>query len=146
MKTKHLTCIAVGALVAALTPVTPAHASTDPFIGEIKAVGFNFCPRGWAPADGRLLPISENTALFALLGTMYGGDGRTKFALPDLTGRSPMGAETQTMQRRSRTVTQSRVGEKRGGTSSIEGEDVPSAKQLAVTYCVALVGIFPSRN
>lgn len=61
---------------------------SEPFIGEIKIVGFNFPPRGWATCDGQLLPISQNTALFSLLGTTYGGDGRTTFALPDLRGRS----------------------------------------------------------
>ena len=60
----------------------------DPFIGEIRAMGFNFAPRGWAECNGQLLPISSNEALFSLLGTIYGGDGRTTFALPDLRGRS----------------------------------------------------------
>ncbi len=59
----------------------------DPFIGTIMAVGFNFAPRGWATCDGQLLAINQNTALFSLLGTMYGGDGRNNFALPDLRGR-----------------------------------------------------------
>jgi microcystin-dependent protein len=62
----------------------------DPFIGEIRIVGFDFNPRQWAPCDGRLLPISQNTALFSLLGTSYGGDGRTTFGLPNLQGRAPM--------------------------------------------------------
>lgn len=62
----------------------------DPFIGEIRALGFNFAPQDWALCDGRLLPISQHTALFSLLGTTYGGDGRTTFALPDLQGRIPM--------------------------------------------------------
>ncbi len=60
----------------------------EPFIGEIKIVGFNFAPRGYALCDGQLLPISQNTALFSLLGTTYGGDGRTTFGLPDLRGRA----------------------------------------------------------
>jgi microcystin-dependent protein len=60
----------------------------EPFIGQIQAFGFNFAPRGWAFCNGQLLPISQNTALFSLLGTTYGGDGRTTFALPDLRGRS----------------------------------------------------------
>lgn len=59
----------------------------DPFVGEIRAVGFNFAPRGWALCQGQLLPIAQNTALFSLLGTTYGGDGRTTFALPDLRSR-----------------------------------------------------------
>jgi microcystin-dependent protein len=65
---------------------------SEPFIGEIKIVGFNFAPRGWAFCSGTLLPISQNTALFSILGTTYGGDGRTTFGLPDLRGRSPMHA------------------------------------------------------
>src|SRR3954451_12837495 len=56
----------------------------EPFIGEIRAFGFNFAPVGWAKCEGQLLPISQNTALFSLLGTMYGGDGRSTFALPNL--------------------------------------------------------------
>ena len=60
----------------------------EPFLGQIQAFGFNFAPRGWAFCDGQLLPISSNTALFSLLGTTFGGDGRTTFALPDLRGRS----------------------------------------------------------
>ena len=63
---------------------------SEPFIGEIKIVGFNFAPRNWADCDGQLLAISQNNALFALLGTMYGGDGRTTFGLPELRGRFPM--------------------------------------------------------
>ncbi|MDQ7083907.1 MAG: tail fiber protein [Sulfurovum sp.] len=59
----------------------------EPFIGQIMTVGFNFAPRGWAFCDGQLLAISQNQALFSLLGTIYGGDGRTTFALPDLRGR-----------------------------------------------------------
>lgn len=62
----------------------------DPFVGEIRVMGFNFAPRGWAQCNGQLLPISQNTALFSLLGTMYGGDGKSTFALPNLEGRSPM--------------------------------------------------------
>lgn len=61
-------------------------------IGEIKMVGFNFAPQGWAMCDGQLLPISANTALFSLLGTQYGGDGEVTFGLPDLRGRVPMHA------------------------------------------------------
>lgn len=62
----------------------------DPFLGEIRTFGGNFAPIGWLPCDGRLLPISGNEALFTLLGTMYGGDGQTTFALPDLQGRAPV--------------------------------------------------------
>ncbi|MCW5520268.1 phage tail protein [Aureitalea sp. L0-47] len=63
----------------------------EPFVGQIQAFGFNFAPRGWAQCAGQLLPIAQNQALFSLLGTIYGGDGRTTFALPDLRGRSIVG-------------------------------------------------------
>jgi len=62
----------------------------DPFVAEIRIFPFNFAPRGWAWCDGQLLPISQNTALFSLLGTTYGGNGKSNFALPDLQGRAPM--------------------------------------------------------
>lgn len=65
---------------------------SDPFVAEIRIVGFNFPPKGWAYCDGQLLPIAQNTALFSLLGTTYGGDGKAIFALPDLQGRAAMGA------------------------------------------------------
>ena len=62
----------------------------DPFVAEISIFPFNFAPKGWAWCDGQLLPLSQNTALFSLLGTTYGGDGKSNFALPDLQGRAPM--------------------------------------------------------
>ena len=62
----------------------------NPFIGQILMVGFNFAPQGWALCNGQLLPIAQYTALFSLLGTYYGGDGRTNFALPNLQGRIPL--------------------------------------------------------
>lgn len=65
-----------------------------PFVGQIQAFGFNFAPRGWAKCDGQLLAISQHNALFSLLGTMYGGDGRTTFGLPDYRGRSGVGINT----------------------------------------------------
>lgn len=62
----------------------------DPYLGEIKMFGGNFAPRNWAFCDGQLLAIAQNQSLFSLLGTIYGGDGRTSFALPDLRGRIPI--------------------------------------------------------
>jgi microcystin-dependent protein len=62
----------------------------DPFVAEIRIFPFNFAPQGWAFCDGQLLPLSQNTALFSLLGTTYGGNGTSNFALPDLQGRAPM--------------------------------------------------------
>ncbi len=66
----------------------------EPFLGEIRMFGFNFPPRGWAGCDGQLLPISNNSALFSLYGTIYGGDGRTTFGLPDLRGRTALNMGT----------------------------------------------------
>ena len=63
---------------------------SDPFVAEIRMFPFNFAPKGWAFCDGQLLPLSQNTALFSLLGTTYGGDGKSTFALPDLQGSVPM--------------------------------------------------------
>jgi len=63
----------------------------DPFVGEIRVFAGNFAPRNWALCNGQLLPIAQNTALFSLLGTTYGGDGRSTFALPDLRGSAPLG-------------------------------------------------------
>lgn len=63
---------------------------SEPYLSEIRIYGFNFPPRGWAQCDGQILPINQNQALFSLLGTTYGGDGRTSFALPDLRGRAPL--------------------------------------------------------
>src|SRR5437763_7664725 len=64
---------------------------SEPFLGQLMLVPYNFAPRGWAFAAGQLLPISQNTALFSLLGTFYGGNGQSTFALPDLRGRVPIG-------------------------------------------------------
>ena len=63
---------------------------SEPFLAEIRIVGFNFAPRGWAFCDGQILPINQNQSLYSLLGVTYGGDGRTSFALPDLRGRTPV--------------------------------------------------------
>jgi microcystin-dependent protein len=62
----------------------------DPFAAEIRIFGFNFAPKGWAFCNGQLLPLSQNTALFSLLGTTYGGDGKSNFALPNMEGNAPM--------------------------------------------------------
>lgn len=76
--------------IIALQGIFPSRNSAEPFLGEISLFAGNFAPRGWAFCDGQLLAISQNTALFSLLGTTYGGDGRTTFALPDLRGRVPL--------------------------------------------------------
>lgn len=84
---------------------------SEPFIGEIKMFAGNFAPRGWAMCDGQLLAVSQNDALFSLLGTIYGGDGRTTFALPDMRGRIPVHAGTGPG------LTPRRLGEKSGSES-----------------------------
>lgn len=81
----------------------------EPLLGEIRLLPFNFAPRGWAACNGAVLPISQYQALFSLLGTTYGGDGRTNFALPDLRSKSPFPAGV-------------------------------------IGYCIAMQGVFPSRD
>ncbi len=73
---------------ASLAPLQAAHAQAQPYLGQIMCAAFTFAPRGWARLDGQILPIAQNTALFSLLGTTYGGDGRSTFALPDMRGRA----------------------------------------------------------
>ena len=80
--------------IIALVGIFPSRSSADPLIGEIFLFAGNFAPRGFALCEGQLLPIASHSALFSILGTMYGGDGRTTFALPDLRGRSPVGTGT----------------------------------------------------
>lgn len=74
--------ISVIVLIGLLTGTAPAAAQTEPFLGQLMVTGWNFCPTGWAAANGQLLVISQNTALFSLLGTNYGGNGQTTFGLP----------------------------------------------------------------
>lgn len=69
---------------------------SEPFLGEIRLFGFNFAPKGWAPCNGQTMPIAQNTALFAVLGTQYGGNGSTTFALPNLQGSVTLGVDFNT--------------------------------------------------
>ncbi len=93
----------------------------DPFIGLIKIFAGNFAPRGWAFCDGQLLQVSQNTALFAIIGTIYGGDGRTTFGLPDLRSRAPMHPG------RGPGLTSRRLGEKDGSdTVTLTLSQMPS--------------------
>lgn len=85
---------------------------SEPFVAEIRIFAGNFAPRGWAFCDGQLLPVSQNTALFSLIGTTYGGDGRSTTALPNLQGRAPMHPG------RGPGLTDRRLGE-RGGVESV---------------------------
>lgn len=164
---------------------------SEPFLAEIRMVGFNFAPRGWAFCDGQILPINQNQSLYSLLGTTYGGDGRTTFALPDLRGRVPIhvgeghregqrgGEETHTLQvnempqhdhqlqaysdpanlgqPNSARLAQApaplyasdATGSMKSGTvTNVGGGQAHDNMQpyLAVNFCIALVGLFPSRN
>ena len=171
----------------------------EPFLGEIALLPYNFAPRGWAFCNGQLLAISQNEALFALLGTIYGGDGQTTFALPDLRGRVPVSAgqgpglsnyslgETFGTETTTLTVNQMPIHahsvrvSSEPGTSNTPVNAIPAQNRdgiinytagaadaqmaseaispagggqpvnnlqpgLAMHYCIALQGIFPSRN
>ncbi len=126
------------AVIGTVATTAPAQASDTPYLGEIIMVGYPFCPYGWAEANGQLLSISQNTALFSLYGTTYGGDGRTTFALPDLRGRAPIHVGDR-----------NRLGDRRDGGPTMadraEGRlDVPGTQTLR--FCVALQGVYPSRG
>lgn len=165
---------------------------SEPFLAEVRIVGFNFAPRGWAFCDGQILPINQNQSLYSLLGTTYGGDGRTSFALPDLRSRTPIhvssshglgqksGEETNTLSAgempghshapqgstndvNSNDPTGRLAGKNLGSPYNAFGTAANMAGGMvantgggqahenmqpfiAVNYCIALQGLFPSRN
>lgn len=183
MKHSFFYLIAAVTLLLAIPSAQTAYAQ-EPFIGEIRPVGFTFCPRGWAEADGQLLAITNYEALFSLYGTIYGGDGRTTFGLPDLRGRAAIhtgqgpglsdysigekgGAETvllteQQMPVHNHSFTEltnnngatpglvvrTGGGEQPTPTTEAGGSQAHENRPpfLTIRYCVALVGIYPSRN
>jgi microcystin-dependent protein len=99
----------------------------DPYVAEIRMVGFNFAPRGWALCNGQLMSISQNTALFSLLGTQYGGNGQTTFALPNLQGAAPM------HQGQGPGLTDRVVGELGGsGTVTLNQSEMPAHNHTAM--------------
>ncbi len=102
---------------------------SDPFVAEIRIFPFSFAPSGWALCSGQILPISQNTALFSLLGTNYGGDGRSTFALPDLQGSAPLGAG------QGPGLSQYFVGETGGaGSATLLQSEMPSHSHALNTY------------
>jgi len=105
------TVLAVLAAIAPMLISFPAAAGSNPYLGEVETFAFNFCPLGWAVPNGQLMPISQNAALFSLLGTTYGGDGKSNFALP-----------------------------------TIKPIFTLSPGSPPLTICIALQGVFPSRN
>ena len=170
---------------------------SEPFLGQISIFGFNFAPRGWAMCNGQILPIAQNTALFSLLGTTYGGNGQTTFALPDLRSRVPVhegqgpglssydlgqaggtetvtltvnelaahshpytvdGASTPTSKSPSGNYSAAFGTTAYGSTGDLEmgpdqtgntGNSQPHNNiqpYLTLNFCIALEGIFPSRN
>jgi microcystin-dependent protein len=162
---------------------------SEPFLSEIKIMSFNFAPKGWALCNGQLLPINQNQALFSLLGTMYGGNGQTTFALPDLRGRTPIHrgpsfTQAQTFGEDAHTLTQSEMPQHNHfvqcSTQNGDRADIGIMAAVANTYgpfanvttlqpatitntggsqphenrqpllvmnwCIALQGVFPSRN
>jgi len=167
---------------------------SEPFLSEIRIYGFNFAPRGWAQCDGQILPINQNQSLYSLLGTTYGGDGRTSFALPDLRGRTPVhpGADGVTLGQKTGEETHalsidelpahthtaqasSNLGDNPNPGGRALGATVPSEvyhgdenrvamrigtvanvgggqghenmqPYLTLNFCIALTGLFPSRN
>lgn len=104
----------------------------DPFIAEIRMFSGTTTPKGWAACEGQLLPINQNQALFALLGTTYGGDGQRTFALPDLRNRAPLGADASHP-----------LGSQGPNCATTGGG--PDAR-LSIQFCIALQGVFPSRD
>lgn len=108
--------------------VNKAHAQ-DPYLGEIRIFAGNYAPNGWAKCEGQLLPISQNQALFAILGTYYGGNGTTNFALPDLRGRLPMGQGTGPG------LTNTVIGEQQGTESvTLTSANIPPHNHLVQVY------------
>lgn len=151
-------------LVVMLGYGNSSHAQAEPFIGQITIFAGNFAPRGWALCDGQLLSVENYPALFSILGTTYGGDGRRTFALPDLRERTPVHAGS--LGNGSGNIS---LGQK-GGTESVELRKVSvlekvkgktyetytvrssddalytRAPYIGVNYIIALQGVYPSRN
>lgn len=133
---------------------------SDPFLGEIRMFAGNFAPRSFAFCNGQLLAISQNDALFSLLGTTYGGDGRTTFGLPDMRGRIPTHRGT------GHGLSPVMLGQKGGGYSSVEvTTDITTTRgivvnkglqpvlssnnnqpSLCINFIIALYGIYPNRS
>jgi len=134
----------------------------EPFLGEIRTFGFNFAPAGWAMCNGQLLSISQNTALFSLLGTTYGGNGVTTFSLPNFQGRvahgvgntsflgTAAGGEVlvaSTVSNIASLTINRGLSSQTAGTALIAGTGATNRQPtLVVNFCIALQGIFPSRN
>lgn len=124
--------------------ITSAGDLFEPQIGEVILVGFNFCPIGWSSADGQLMPIARYSALFSLLGTYYGGDGRTTFALPDLRGRAP--THIQDRDNNFGVGLGQKTGRQAIAVTPGSEKFAVGTPDLAMNYCIALEGKFPARS
>ena len=169
MKNLFIACTLL--ISSAFTPSLKAQAS-DPYLGQIAFVPYNFVPKNWASCDGQLLSIAQNTALFSLLGTTYGGNGTTTFALPDMRGRvlvhngqAPGGPTTYTMGQTGGTesvtllITQMPAHSHTVNTVTDEGNQNSNTKNtggsqphenrppfITLKCIISLVGVFPSQN
>jgi len=128
----------------------------SPMIGEIRMFGGNFAPRGWAFCEGQLIKVTDNPALFSVLGTMYGGDGRTTFALPDFRGRVPVGPNNTSIKQGIKFGNEfiplsTQKQETRPQTSGTEfyinqGKIQSYQPGLGIQFIIAVAGDFPQRN
>lgn len=149
---------ALAVLVGGIALSGGTASAQDCYLGEVRMFAGNFSPRGWAAAEGQLLPISQNTALFSLLGTTYGGDGRTTFALPDLRGRAPVGVgQGPGLSNR---PLGSKFGQETVIPNSVNIETSPGSDpvvigatpmpvaqpSLAIGYHICMQGLYPSRS
>ena len=107
----------------------------NPYIGEIRIFPYNFVPTGWMACDGQTMQIAENTPLFALLGTMFGGDGETTYCLPDFRDRAPVHRSQDNL-----------LGQTGGGEMAQAGPDFTITPTLTATICIAIDGVFPQRS
>tara|TARA_R110000868_G_scaffold152566_1_gene377718 strand:- start:1063 stop:1467 length:405 start_codon:yes stop_codon:yes gene_type:complete len=129
--------IALGlSLFASVGLSQTASAQSEPFVGQVMTTAANYCPRGWAPMEGQLLPIAQNQALYSLLGTLYGGDGRSSFALPDTRGRAVLNVGS------SPGLPPAQQGQR--GTAGASGTG--GTPTLVLRQCIALDGIYPPRS
>ena len=142
MKRILLTLLILPLVTVAGMTLLPTDAQADtPFIGEIRLFAGNFAPRGYAFCDGQLLAISSNTALFSIMGTTYGGDGRTTFGLPDLRGRTPIGP------RRGPGLTNRTLGQKLGQeTVTLTQATMASHNHPLIATTDAATTMMPANN
>jgi len=156
MSTKQV-FLSTALVAAALSLSAPASAGSDEYIGEVILTGYTFCPRGTAAADGQLVAINSNQALFSLYGTTYGGDGRTTFALPDLRGRAVVhegtgpGLSPRRLGQRGGSEETNAIPLKTGNSDEerrvIDGRSSNNMQPfLTMRYCIVTQGMFPSRN